>query len=321
MATIEHKSATGLSKPTTSPEVITVTPPVTPNPTSIAAHELVSEMADIYSTLRNLPSLAPSHQVNILLTRLVDLCIPSYSAEFTSYFFNIPSVKSLCTKLRPLCSEAEGELESYWAERMLHNLNSSKQQQLANTILKTFPYHKNYIDLSRLECSIISAFLPTPPKKIAFIGSGPLPLTSLCFLDRYPSAVVYNIDRDAVALHTSQALCQKLGAVQMRFLCQDVSVAEPASADEDWANSEVVFLAALVGADTHAKLGILVSLSSKLRPGALVVVRSARGVRSVLYPVLELSDELQASGFDVLAEVHPWTEVVNSVVVLRVRER
>lgn len=35
--------------------------------------------------------------------------------------------------------------------------------------------------------------------------------------------------------------------------------------------------------------------------------------------VLELSEELQSCGFDILAIVHPWTEVVNSVVVLRVR--
>jgi nicotianamine synthase len=30
---------------------------------------------------------------------------------------------------------------------------------------------------------------------------------------------------------------------------------------------------------------------------------------------------LEEAGLEVLVEVHPWTEVVNSVVVLRVRER
>lgn len=41
---------------------------------------------------------------------------------------------------------------------------------------------------------------------------------------------------------------------------------------------------------------------------------------NLLEQVLELSDNLQRIGFDMLVEVHPWTKVVNSVIVLRVRE-
>ena len=37
--------------------------------------------------------------------------------------------------------------------------------------------------------------------------------------------------------------------------------------------------------------------------------------------ILQLSEDLQAIGLEVLAEVHPWTKVVNSIVVLRVMER
>jgi nicotianamine synthase len=46
-----------------------------------------------------------------------------------------------------------------------------------------------------------------------------------------------------------------------------------------------VFLAALVGMDNETKMGILGSLARKLKRGTLVVARSARGLRSVLYPV------------------------------------
>jgi nicotianamine synthase len=34
-----------------------------------------------------------------------------------------------------------------------------------------------------------------------------------------------------------------------------------------------------------------------------------------------LTDEIEKAGLEVLAEVHPWTKVVNSVVVMRVKER
>jgi nicotianamine synthase len=36
--------------------------------------------------------------------------------------------------------------------------------------------------------------------------------------------------------------------------------------------------------------------------------------------VLELSEELQSTGFEILAEMHPWNSIVNSVIVLRAKE-
>lgn len=168
-------------------------------------------------------------------------------------------------------------------------------------LLDLFPYYQNYIDLSRLECSTLEAYLPAAPKQIAFIGSGPLPLTSLCMLDRYPNAIAHNIDRDTSALRVSQRLCETLGyGKRMTFACEDASVEEEGPSDKqgivsepetcsfidtDWKSLEVVFLAALVGMETSTKLSILASLSRKLNPGTLVVARSARGLRSVLYPV------------------------------------
>ena len=71
----------------------------------------------------------------------------------------------------------------------------------------------------------------------------------------------------------------------MSFACADVSAEDSASETTKWDEFDVVFLAALVGMDTSSKLAILGSLARKLRPGALVVARSAKGLRSVLYPV------------------------------------
>jgi nicotianamine synthase len=169
------------------------------------------------------------------------------------------------------------------------------------SLLSTFPYHQNYIDLFRLECSILESFLPVhapetrpSPSKIAFIGSGPLPFTSFCVLDRYPNAIVHNVDRDTSALHISERLAKKLGyGGKMSFACEDVSLkqndavanGEGHAEKTNWKEYQVVFLAALVGMDTSAKLAILTSLAAKLEPGTLVVARSARGLRTLLYPV------------------------------------
>lgn len=310
MATTQLPSTTSISKPTPLAKTLTVTPPVTPNGISAAVHQLVAEIRDIHSRLSELSSLAPSYQVNTLLTRLVNLCVVPYSAEFTAYFFNISGVEQLCDKLRPICSEAEGELEKFHTERMLKELGTLPScrtfprgereeknmlislckdtiQEAASitTILQSFPYYDNYVDLSRLEASLINAFASSPPTSIAFIGSGPLPLTSLCFLSQYPNAHIHNVDRDATALRLSAALCTKLGFSQrMSFTNEDITQEGPET-QVSWTESQVVFLAALVGTDTRSKLEILRDLAARLQPGCLVVARSARGMRSVLYPV------------------------------------
>lgn len=96
---------------------------------------------------------------------------------------------------------------------------------------------------------------------------------------------VNNIDRDTSALALSQDLCSRLGyADRMSFTCVDVS-AEEGQEKTRWADFDVVFLAALVGMDTSSKMTILEGLVRKLKPGTLVVARSANGLRGVLYPV------------------------------------
>ncbi|KAF1930543.1 Nicotianamine synthase, partial [Didymella exigua CBS 183.55] len=301
------------------------TPPRTPTINATAAQTLASEIRDILHALSKLPDLRPGNKINTLLTRLVSLCVIPYSTELVNYFFNIEGVLTLCEKLRPLCATAEGELERFWASKIVdESVKSQETPHQTRALLTTFPYHQNYIDLSRIECATLSAFLPsptTPPQNIAFIGSGPLPLTSLCILDIYPSAHVHNIDRDTSALAISRDLCSRLGyADRMSFACTDVGAVEGED-ETKWATFDVVFFAALVGMDTPSKLAILEDLVRKLRPGTLVVARSAKGLRGVLYPILELGEDLERVGLEMLVEVHPWTKVVNSIIVFRVTER
>jgi nicotianamine synthase len=68
----------------------------------------------------------------------------------------------------------------------------------------------------------------------------------------------------------------------MSFACEDVTL----ETKTDWSSFEAVFLAALVGIDTQSKISILSSMARQLKPGTLIVARSAHGLRSILYPVL-----------------------------------
>ncbi|KAF2677381.1 Nicotianamine synthase [Lentithecium fluviatile CBS 122367] len=330
MSTITSRPLAGLPTPSSkhlNARTTTLTPPTTPTTLSVTAHALFVEIQHIRQALLSLSSLAPGQKTNTLLTRLVNLCIEPHGHAFVEYFLSIDGAHELCADLRRICAEAEGELERYWVERILGGSEKAGVEQTEQR-LRDFPYHQNYTDLSHLETSLLRAFLPPPstpsgsstaqPLSIAFIGSGPLPHSSLNLLALFPTAKVTNIDRDASALAQSQELCARLGcADRMGFVCEDATVSK--GGWMQWEKLDVVFLAALVGMTSTEKIEILEGLVGSLARGCLVMCRSARGLRGVLYPVLELSDDLARMGYEILAEVHPWTSVVNSVVVLRVR--
>lgn len=206
--------------------------------------------------------------------------------------------QSLLPSLRSICSEAESCLETHWAKYIAEPSNPEEVFQR----LRGFPYYTNYEDLTRLEICALLTVEPTLPKKIAFIGSGPLPLTSLCLLKALRNGVlpsnepaefsypvehisdvkVLNIDHCDAAIAVSSALSMKLGprAQGMEFVC-----ASGASEAQDLQEFDVVYLAALAGTSQAGKEDLLISVSARMRPGALLVVRTSWGLRSCLYPV------------------------------------
>lgn len=180
--------------------------------------------------------------------------------------------------------------------------------------------------------SIFAISTPTSPisaRKIAFIGSGPLPLTSLYLCRLLPSfpplssralslaqedgeeeddddggkeerqgVEILNIDHSLPALILSQALISSLSPFctsnsptsptkplstlthQMKFLH-----ASATSPSLDLMDFDIVYLAALVGPTQREKEAALLNVVGKMREGAVVVLRSAWGLRRLLYAV------------------------------------
>ena len=152
-------------------------------------------------------------------------------------------------------------------------------------MLLTFPYHRNYIDLVRMEMNAIASVKPDFRRQnLAFLGSGPLPLTSICISHHLESEGVtcHNIDQDAAAITTAVTLCRALGhsAKTMRF--QHASASSP---DVDLACFDIVYVAALVGGCSRHKREVVTHVVKRMKPGALVVMRSAHSLRRLLYPV------------------------------------
>ncbi|KAL2192127.1 Nicotianamine synthase [Thermothelomyces heterothallicus CBS 203.75] len=343
---------------------------------------LVQRIVETHAELLRLPHLRPGKVINQLLGNLVSVCSDIYDQEVVDKVLSNPSVKAILPSLRHICAQAESCLELHWAEHVLTAAQGGGGPDEVQARLRTFPYYENYQELTRLElCAILSA-TKTAPRRIAFIGSGPLPLTSLCLLQalkqqqqqdallgpallspppspsldgpRKPNnnkqgPVILNVDCDSTAIAASLSLSLALGEAGrgMEFMCAeaeagpgpepDASTSSPpltpssttttaaaaaaaAGAEEDLAEFDVVYLAALVGLSRADKERIVLAVAGRMRPGALLVARSAWGLRTCLYPEVDLAaTPALRRRLECCVVVHPYGQVVNSVIVARVR--
>ncbi|KAJ6958016.1 hypothetical protein NC653_039859 [Populus alba x Populus x berolinensis] len=193
-----------------------------------------------------------------------------------------------------LCGRAEGLLELEFATFLI------KTPQPLNS-LHLFPYYGNYVKLPSLEYRILHENGVVQPKKVAFVGSGPMPLTSFIMAIHHMKFTHFdNFDVDEAANGVARQLVVSDAELEKRMkfeTCDMVDVKEKLS------EYDCIFLAALVGLNKDEKLKIL----SHLR-------KSANGTRAFPYPVVEEHDLV---GFELLSIFHPTNDVINSVILVR----
>lgn len=152
--------------------------------------QLVHNVEEVYKKLIKLESLRPSKVVNNLFTQLVFLCTPASSIDVQELS---EAEQEMRSKLICLCGKAEGLLESHY---------SAILGQFPDPVehLAGFPYYNNYKKLARLEFGMMIDNGVPVPEHLAFVGSGPLPLTSLVLaMEHMPSTRFHNYDLDPVA--------------------------------------------------------------------------------------------------------------------------
>ncbi|MCO5546819.1 hypothetical protein L7F22_000255 [Adiantum nelumboides] len=304
---------------------------------SISREDLVERAMELHAQIAALDDLRPSERVNTLFSALVELCLHPCAVDLDKELSG--EEQAARKELIKLCGEAEGLLEHHWSAV----LGAFSQPHVH---LHLFPYYRNYVKLAHAEfrelCAAASTAMapklapaspPTVGKfpgcmspagacacatftRVAFVGSGPMPLTSIVLaLNHMPWATFHNFDLDAGANDKARALVRHHPdlASRMVFFTRNIKKVKLKMADYD-----LVFLAALVGMDRASKTDFLHHLARYMRPGATLVVRSAHSGRAFLYPIVHNNMLLEA-GFEVLSEFHPTDEVVNSVIVARKR--
>ncbi|KAL4318623.1 hypothetical protein GQ457_18G006900 [Hibiscus cannabinus] len=263
---------------------------------------LVRKVCKLYEQISSLESLKPCKDVDMLFTQLVVTCMPPSPIDVTKLCKTIQDIRS---KLIQLCGEAEGHLESHFS-----NILGSYENPLH--YLNIFPYYSNYLKLSQLEFNILTKHCSNVPTKVAFVGSGPLPLTSIVLASFHLTATSFhNYDVDPSANSKALRLVSSDPDLSRRMFFHTTDIMDVTNALNDY---DVVFLAALVGMDKNAKVRVIDHLAKYMAPGAILMLRSAHGARAFLYPVVDPCD---VRGFEVLSVFHPTDEVINSVVIAR----
>ncbi|KAL3566734.1 hypothetical protein D5086_032149 [Populus alba] len=203
-----------------------------------------------------------------------------------------------------LRGRAEGLLELESAKFLI------KTPQSLNS-LHLFPYHGNYVKLPSLEYRILHENGVVQPKKVAFVGSGPMPLTSFIMAIHHMKFTHFdNFDVDEAANGVARQLVVSDAELEKRMkfeTCDMVDVKEKLS------EYDCIFLAALVGLNKDEKLKILSHLRKYMKEGGILLVWSANGTRAFPYPVVEEHDLV---GFELLSVFHPANDVINSVILV-----
>ncbi|SNR36120.1 nicotianamine synthase [Haloechinothrix alba] len=256
--------------------------------------------------LEAVPDLNPSDTVDALFTELVELCCstPPRVAEAA-----MAGLDQHASALQNLCASGESALEEYWARRIAAATDPEAE-------LARFPYLNNYRDLVRMELGMVAAMGEPRPARVAVLGSGPLPLTGLILAGEYGARVVH-VDRDGDSLASGAAVASALDVpgvgTGVRADLEDPDCVDTL-VQAGVHTCDVVVLAALAGQDARAKRAIGERLGALLPAHTLVLVRSAVRLRRLLYPQVRAED---LTGLRVELEVHPYTDIVNSVLVAR----
>tara|TARA_B110000977_G_C11069307_1_gene488998 strand:+ start:2144 stop:2917 length:774 start_codon:yes stop_codon:yes gene_type:complete len=254
----------------------------------------VTEINSLYEEISQLKDFSPSEKVNNAFSNLVQLAM--------KFDRKIELSENKKEHLQYLSAEAEYQLEKCWADKIINSIDPIKE-------LETFPYFKNYQDLTTLEYNSLHSFSEHKSHKVIFIGGGFLPLTSIVLANKYNiSSTTIDIDKEVT--EKSRILVKSLKLDHL------IDIQNSAGQTFNYQNYNTIFVAALAGLDSKTKTEIFNQIKSTSPKKSHIVARSSWNNRELLYRPI---DESIYKIFTPIIKVDPFHDVVNSIVILENR--
>lgn len=264
----------------------------------IAACEHVDKILKQFNAITALPKLQINDETMHLFHQFLNLLSNQVSAAQAEQVLAHPAIQAKKLQMQSLFSQASSLYERYWAERIIQSPSPEAY------LTQQYPYYQHYQRATGLEINAIQALTPNTSKKVLMVGSGALPLTSIALAKHHYE--ITNLDINEADLLLGKAVCNALTPNEkMVFIHNDICL------EQDLADYDVVWLAALVG-DQTIKHKIIQHLYQHVKPGSLMVIRTAFNLRTLLYPSI---CEQALSPFQLKLKIQTYADNFHSILI------
>jgi hypothetical protein len=205
----------------------------------------------------------------------------------------------LIQRVRQVFFQHTFALENAWSHRLLRSESMT---------FKDYPQYPIYTQLCEHLHQKIQQHAPLA-NLFLFVGGGPLPSTALILANEkgYKGHI---IDSHSQACTCSGCLIKKLGI-------KNLSVETACGCHFGYEHFPIIILAAQAGLDEKTKDLIIARIEKTARPNTLILLRSSKGVRRLLYPEVRRTN---FGSLKVIEEESPEKDTLSHLVILRKSE-
>jgi len=256
------------------------------------------KLLELHEELSHAKNLEPSTKINAVFSELVEIVQntpPGQSKEI----LEDEEIQTIKNSIRRMASEAESKLELFWTE------NALKSSDIEQT-LRSFPYYSNYKEMTDLEIETMKSCDVDFARKVLFVGSGPLPLSSIMMARTYGISID-NLDSDENACKHSKKILERLGlSHKIDTIRGNVFEINNFSA------YQIIFIAALVGENEDEKKKIIDHVVSRSLKNTTIMMRSVSDLGVLLYPEVVLTSSKE---IDLIQARETPKDIINTILV------
>lgn len=252
----------------------------------------------IYEELSSAKSLKPSERINATFSELVAI-VQDTHVDHSKDILDDKEIRLIQNDLRRMSARAESELELFWVKNALKSADVEK-------ILKIFPYYLNYEKMTDLEIENMQLCNVHRNHKALFVGSGPLPLSSIMMARKYGISID-NLDMDDEACTLSRELIERIG------LSEKIGTVRGNILDmHDLTGYQTIFISALTGESEQDKARIINHVVERSEKGTHIVMRSVNDLGILLYPEIT---PLHLKDIEVIRKSKSPRDIINNIII------
>ena len=192
----------------------------------------------------------------MMLRDAVGMALETIRVQKLKSFFSLIGVLIGVTFLIAVVSIVQG-MNVYMEDKFANKFLAGKAS------LQDFPYYESYVGTIKAEASL----LPAPPRRMLFIGSGPVPLSAILFKREFPESAVDIADINLPALRKGARVARKAGTPLGKQLLGD------AATMEGLRKYDAVVVSLEVGPTTSAKNSVIQNFAHQ--PGPIYLLRGS----------------------------------------------